>query len=125
MIPCRIGRLTVTDPISDSGAAAATVEIAGAGTVVFAAADDYSGGTTILSGTLELAAPGAAGTGVITFAPQAGATLVIDGTPPANPIAGFGYGDTIDLAGASTYAMLGILQPGNTLATWLSGAISA
>ena len=72
----------------------------GAGTLDFAAADTYTGGTTIKNGTLELAVPTAAGTGNIAFA--GASTLRIDSLAgPANIITGFGTANTIDLAGLS------------------------
>jgi hypothetical protein len=63
----------------------------------------YSGGTKLLSGTLDLAAVNAAGTGAVSF--TAGAqTLKIENAALAthhfgNTIAAFGVGDVIDLTG--------------------------
>jgi hypothetical protein len=59
------------------------------GTVTLSAAGTYTGGTTI-NGTLTLLAPGAAGTGEITFGTPTGNTLTIGaGDTPANAIGGF------------------------------------
>ena len=72
----------------------------GAGTTTLASANNtFGGGTTISAGTLELVQSTSAGTGTITFAPGADATLQIDGTTmPSNLIAGFAPGDSLDLA---------------------------
>ncbi len=73
--------------------------IDGAGTVVLAAANTFTGGTTLDGGTLEIGASGTAGSGAIGFASNA-STLRIDGAAPANPIGGFIQGgDAIDLPG--------------------------
>jgi VCBS repeat-containing protein len=60
--------------------------------------------------TIDLASAGAAGNGIISFAPNAGATLIIEaGMTPANQINGFNPGDTIKLVGfdANATATLG------------------
>lgn len=95
--------------ISGRGALA----LAGPGTtVVLTSANIYAGGTKLANGTLDLAAPGAAGTGAITFlgGSKATPTLQIEpGSTPANTISGFLPGATIDLAGIglATAATLG------------------
>jgi autotransporter-associated beta strand protein len=97
----------------------------GTGTLTLADANAFSGGTTLEAGTLELAAPGAAGSGTITFAADAIATLQVDNaafsteTFPktlSNAIYGFVSGDIVDLAGVS-YDKNGTatLGPGNVL----------
>ncbi len=82
----------------------------GAGNLTLAAANSFTGGITIDSGTVELAAAGAAGSGAITFAAGSTATLAIDaaampasGQTFANTLSNFGGSDTIDLKGL-TYA---------------------
>ncbi len=61
--------------------------------------------TDLAGGTLELAAPGAAGTGDIRFLPGSNATLVIDaGALPSNAITGFTAGDSIVFAQPVTAA---------------------
>ncbi|TDI60640.1 MAG: autotransporter domain-containing protein [Alphaproteobacteria bacterium] len=55
--------LTISGVISGSGSLA----IDGQGTVILSATNTYSGGTTIIVGTLELSNAAAAGTGPITF----------------------------------------------------------
>jgi autotransporter-associated beta strand protein len=102
--------LTIDDQIADqTGAAgkAATpgtgaLAIAGSGTVLLAAANSFHGGIAIQSGTLDLAAAGAAGSGAISFA----APLAVDPTlefaanlVPGAAIENFGPNDTIEIAG--------------------------
>ena len=100
--------LTVGGGIADQGGAggAGSVLVAGQGSVVFAAANSYAGGTTLQSGTLATAAGASLGGGAVTFA--GAATLLVepgslnntaDGGGIVNAIAGFAHGDTIELAG--------------------------
>jgi autotransporter-associated beta strand protein len=99
-------QLTIDGPISGSTA----LVIDGAGTVVLdptlangtAAKNTYSGGTQIDSGRLELAAPGAAGSGAITLAGTG--TLAFDAADaPSNRIDGFQIGQgIIDIEGIGT-----------------------
>ena len=73
--------------------------VAGSGEVALSAANAFTGGVSLQSGTLDLAVAGAAGSGNILFDP-ADATLQIDGTVmPTNTIVDFIAGDTIDLTG--------------------------
>jgi len=115
--------LTIEDVIADepgSNVATATtgaggVLVDGAGTVVFDAANTYTGGTTLDAGRLELQNVGAAGTGAITFAPGKTATLAVDKAALsmnslANSIADFAIGDALDLPGLAYVS-------GNTTAT--------
>lgn len=84
--------------IPSTGGGAGSVVMAGVGTLDLAIAEPYTGGTTIKSGTLELGAAGAAGSGNIAFGGPA--TLRIDtAAMPINVITGFGTADNIDLAG--------------------------
>lgn len=75
----------------------------GAGTLLLSAANSYSGGTTLLAGTLEIGAGGAAGSGAIGFAGAAAALRIdapIDGSASfANAITGMVAGDALDLRG--------------------------
>jgi autotransporter-associated beta strand protein len=84
--------------------------LAGAGTLTLSAANTFTGGVTLESGTLSLQAQGAAGAGVITFYYGDAANLTIGaGDVPTNLIDGFLPGDTIDLQGigVATSATLG------------------
>jgi fibronectin-binding autotransporter adhesin len=79
--------------------------IQGAGTVVLSD-NNYTGGTTINGGVLELNSAQAPGTGTITFAANTDATLQIDNAALTsgaltnnNAIAGFTWGDGIDFRG--------------------------
>ena len=87
--------------------------LAGSGTTVaLTSANLYAGGTELANGTLDLAAPGAAGTGSITFLGGAKATPTLQiepGDAPDNIVSGFLPGAIIDLAGIglATSATLG------------------
>ncbi|HXC29440.1 MAG TPA: ParB-like protein, partial [Stellaceae bacterium] len=85
------------------GSGSGSVVADGAGTVTFGGDNTFSGGVTIDEGVFELANAGAAGTGAITFAANADATLKIDlGDEPTgagNTVDGFKIGDSIDFAG--------------------------
>jgi Hint domain/Passenger-associated-transport-repeat len=100
-----------SDAVTFSGAITGSGGVVqdGAGTLVLTGTNGYGGDTTINAGTLELANSGAAGSGTITFGTNANETLQIDGTTmPSNTIAGFAFGDTIDLANIqATSATLG------------------
>ena len=87
-----------------SNAGSASVVQEGAGTLLLSGDDTYTGGTTIQSGTLEVAASGQVA-GTIAFA-GAATTLQLDvavkGTvAEPNVLAGFAAGDTLDLRGLS------------------------
>ena len=104
MAPTSGQTLTIADAIADmtgshdasgqSGAGALVVN--GAGTVALSSANTYTGGTTLETGTLMLAVPGAAGGWPITFAPGNNPVLAFgQGDAPSSPIAGFGPGDAL------------------------------
>jgi len=96
--------------------------VEGTGTTDLAVANSYTGGTTIDGGTLELAVPGAAGSGVIQFAGATGSdlgggVLVIDGTVlPTNTIGGLDAAETIDLTGFTATAAQASLEASGQLA---------
>ena len=74
--------------------------IDGAGTVVLDATNTFTGGITLEQGTLDLASPGAAGTGPITLLDPPPTDPSLEFTPanaPTNAIEGFGTGDTIQI----------------------------
>jgi autotransporter-associated beta strand protein len=89
---------------------AASVTIAGSGTVKLGAANTYAGGTTLRGGILELGNSTAAGSGAITFAPGAAATLLLDaGVQPTNVIKGLiNSSDRIDLRGLAPGAQASV-----------------
>ncbi len=108
----------IADVIADETAESPNLGSAGSGGVVIRAAsggvveldaqNTYTGGTRLFSGTLDLAAPGAAGTGAIVF--DGNATLQIDNAAFAsggtgihtfirNAVFDFSVGDVIDLTG--------------------------
>lgn len=119
---------TISNAIADeagsqSGATgSASVLIEGQGTVALDATNNtYTGGTVIAGGTLELGAAGAAGSGNITFAAGASATLQVDpaaiqGQALGNEIAGFSQGDSVDLAGLASAggASVKVIDSGTT-----------
>ena len=104
-----------------------TLVVAGGGTtVVLSGANTYTGGTTLASGTLDLAAPGAAGSGAIAFTSGAAATLKVEaGDAPVNTLSSFAPSDTIDLAGIGL-ATTATLEAGNvlTVAGGISGPVT-
>ncbi len=116
----------IADEAGSGGTIASGVTIAstaaGAGSVVFAAANSYEGGTFLRGGNLSLLAPGAAGGGSIDFAYGLASTLVIGaGDVPANTILGFLPGDSIDLQGVGVETSASV-SAGNVL-TLTGGAV--
>ena len=106
--------LTISDVIADQsgsgGVGAASLSMTGAGLLILGASNSFTGGLTIQSGQVSLLAPGAAGSGQITFTYGSSATLLAGpGDLPANLISGFLPGDIIHLqgVGAATSAILG------------------
>jgi hypothetical protein len=85
---------------------AGSLAMNGEGTLMLSAANTFTGGISINSGTVELAALGAAGSGGINFGAGSTAALIIDapaipasGKTFANTIVNFGNGDSLDLTG--------------------------
>ena len=86
------------------GSAEGSLVIDGAGDVELTGANTFTGGTTLDSGTLELGANDAAGSGAITFGSasallQLDATLTSGATAFANTLTNIVVGDQIDLDG--------------------------
>ena len=102
--------VTISGVIADQTGSGGTGADAGAGrlllnglgTLELAAANSFTGGVTIDKGTLELSNSAAAGSGRITFAKSAVATLEINDAFAANPIVGFAAGDAIEFASAGS-----------------------
>ena len=93
-----------------------SLAMAGPGTLTLTAGNLFSGGLALNGGTLSLQAPGAAGTGTITFGYGGDATLVVGaGDVPANTLAFFIPGDVINLQGVGTETSA-ILGPNDQLA---------
>jgi autotransporter-associated beta strand protein len=85
---------------TESGIVSGTGKVVqdGSGITALTRTNSYSGGTFLGGGQLDLAGPGAAGGGAITFLNSIASTLQIDGTAmPSNQIVGFAQGDVIDL----------------------------
>jgi autotransporter-associated beta strand protein len=136
------GQTDVIANIDDSAAGgAATIIVNGAGTVDFGAQtyfENYEGSITqyslspltgpfadpitIQQGTVDFREPGASGTGTITFAPGANATIVLDEVVGlfslANSIDGFVPGDTFKLQN------LPVLGAGATIALGAHNVLS-
>ncbi|WP_342165029.1 beta strand repeat-containing protein [Methylobacterium sp. SD21] len=97
---------TVSGTIGGSG----SVVQAGSGTLVLSGANTYSGGTALNSGSLDIAAAGAAGSGAITFGSGAetlhieAAALTQSGGAASfgNILANFNAQDTLDIGGIGT-----------------------
>ena len=86
----------ITDEQANGGIGKGVLSIGSGGTVDLNATNTFTGGITITGGVLELSAPGAAGSGQITFDAPGDPTLLFSSTAaPANPIAGLGPGDFI------------------------------
>ena len=100
------GSITLTNE-TVTGAMAGAGSVVTEGAVTLGGASQYTGGTQV-NGTLSLLAPGAAGSGAITFGAATGDTLVIgagdttpnriDGFVP-NPGAGTATSNVVDLQG--------------------------
>lgn len=74
--------------------------------------NSFAIGTTLYGGTLELDSDGAVAGGLIQFAAAHDATLgLATGVDLANTIAGFTFGDTIDLAGFDPTTTVANLDP--------------
>ncbi len=116
---------TIADPAgaggSGSGSGSLSLNLDGAGTTALSATNSFTGGLTLGgNGTLDLLAPGAAGSGMISFAyGSADRLIAASGALPTNIISDFLPGDTIDLQGIGTETSVAP-GAGNTLI--LSGA---
>ena len=103
--------LTISGAVSGTGG----VTQDGAGTLILSNANNnYSGGTTVEEGTLELAATGAAGTNAITFSPST-ELIVANGVSVGNTLNNLSAGDKIDLAGLTFSANVSATVFGSTL----------
>ncbi len=96
----------------------------GSGTLTLTGVNNYSGGTAIDTGTLEIGAGATAGSGAITFAGTA-AELQLDATQTAfaNTLVNVQAGDKVDLAGLSYASGARSSLSGSTL-TVTSGSSS-
>ncbi len=103
---------TLANTISGGG----TVSASGSAVLSIIGNNSLTGGM-VLDGTsiIDLASAHAAGSGIISFVPNSGATLVIEaGDTPSNQIHGFNPGDIIKLAGFAAGARVTI-GAGNVL----------
>lgn len=114
--------LTITTLVSGTG----LLDKVDSGTLLLTHTNNYSGGTTIGGGTLELDAPTAAGSGAINFAAGINSVLKVDNAALTtgaggsltivNTISGFVPGETIQLSGVTLDASYtATLQSGNVL----------
>lgn len=90
--------------------------------MVLDAANDYSGSDVVQAGTLDLAATGAAGSGIISLVggvlwvePRVAVGNYIKGHSTAEGLAQHSDGLTIDLRGIKPITITTTLLPGNTL----------
>jgi hypothetical protein len=115
--------VTISNVIADEqgsgGIGKGTLSIGAGGTVDLDATNTFAGGITIKGGTLELSAPGAAGSGQITFDASGDPTLLFpSAAAPSNPIAGLGLGDFI---GVTDKTLSGDLYTGSSLVIDFAG----
>ena len=102
----------------------------GLGTLTLAHTNNYSGGTFVDQGTLELDALGAAGTNTVQFGNTGGSTLQIDNDALAshtlaNAIKDFNGSDVIDLAGLGYVSgATATYNTGSHVLTVTSGGVS-
>ncbi len=109
----------IADEQGSGGIGKGTLSIGAGGTVDLDATNTFTGGITIKGGTLELSAPGAAGSGPITFDASGDPTLLFPSTAaPSNPIAGLGVGDFI---GVTDKTLSGDLYTGSSLVIDFAG----
>ena len=88
----------IADETGSGGVGLGKLSIGPGGTVNLAATNSFAGGIVITGGTLELSAPGAAGSGQITFAAATDPTLAFAAADvPTNTIAGLAAGDFIQV----------------------------
>lgn len=117
----------IADQSGSGGAGSGSLSLSGPGTLELDATNTYTGGTTIFSGTLFLAAIGAAGSGPISFAGNTPAAVQIsaaalpNGTLFSNTVKGFANNQYLDFTalGYSTTASATI--DGNILSATGSG----
>jgi autotransporter-associated beta strand protein len=94
-------------------AGAGKLRLNGAGMLDLTAANTFTGGVNIDKGALELANSHAAGSGAITFAAGAHATLELAaGVYAPNAISGFAAGDTLKFAGDGSATLAGTVSGG-------------
>ncbi|TXM65671.1 hypothetical protein FV226_24575 [Methylobacterium sp. WL12] len=129
-----IGAYDGPGPITGSGGSNGSLVKVGTGTLTLLGelgdrGPIYTGGTTLVGGTLVLASEHAAGTGAITFTSGAQTLQVAQsafggaGGTLENTLSGFGLEDTLDLAGVAYAAGAKATLAGNTL-TVTSGGVS-
>ncbi len=109
----------IADEQGSGGIGKGTLSIGAGGTVDLDATNTFAGGITVKGGTLGLLAPGAAGSGQITFDASGDPTLLFPSTAaPSNPIAGLGPGDFI---GVTDKTLSGDLYTGSSLVIDFAG----
>jgi autotransporter-associated beta strand protein len=121
----------IADQTGSGGTGAGSLTLNGAGLLYLDAANTFTGGVTLDKGVLELAQSAAAGSGGITFATGADATLEVDNSVFApNSISGFAAGDAVKflgdgsatLAAPATGGLIDMSSSGNDEAFLKSGA---
>jgi autotransporter-associated beta strand protein len=107
------GNVTVASVIQDNASGASALTMAGSGTLVLAAANTYSGSTTVSAGTLQLGNNAAVG-GASALSIGSGAVLDLNGFSPTFGILTGGGAVANTHAGASTLTLAPLSGTTNT-----------
>jgi fibronectin-binding autotransporter adhesin len=97
-----------------------------AGITIFSSSNNYSGGTTVFAGTLDVANNAGLGAGPLLLSPASGTATVLFPTaaPMITSLASSGAGTSLIVLGSSTSASATTLTIGGNAATTYSGIIS-
>ena len=113
---------TLTLPNVNTLTGAGSLAIGGPGTVVLAAANNITGPTTISSGTLQLADPGAVANSTVTLAANNGLGFAVGISPVLGGLSGGGSQVLQDVAGNAITLTVGNNNANTTYSGVLSGS---